>query len=100
MTLAACGGPGEQDERIGQRGVPDRSAALLEDLGEGATGRTATTDDSQRGTLNVGSKMPLSGSTQYSPRRRRDLVSDANPIDALPRIVGRQVGPIRGCDDG
>jgi hypothetical protein len=29
-------------------------------------------------------------------KRRRDLVSAANPIDALPRIVGRQVGLIPG----
>jgi hypothetical protein len=32
--------------------------------------------------------------------RRRDLVAAANPIDAVARIVGRQVGLIRGCDDG
>jgi len=30
----------------------------------------------------------------------RSMTSAANPIDAVTRIVGRQVGLIRGYDDG
>jgi hypothetical protein len=94
------GDDGVQPARDAERGVEDaghdrdRQVAGVGDR----RGRLGAAGD--RAERHEGNSAIRSLPTQYSRRRRRDLVSAANPIDAWPRIVGRQVGLIRGCDDG